>query len=358
MTPRYLVTGATGFAGGHIAEACVQRGIRVVTLARQASDTTLLDSLGVEIIRGDLSEVEAIRKATEGVEVVIHAAAKVDEWGPAKEFDEVNVEGTRRLLEAVRGKPLHRFVQVSSLGVYEARDHHGTDESEPLPSWHIDGYTRTKAAAERVVREYIEKHTVPATILRPGFIYGPRDRTVLPRLVDNLKTKRVRYLGTPEKAINTTYVGNLVDAIFLAIEKPIAVGQVYNINDDELVSKRRLMESIADLGGFDRPTKVVPLGIARALAWVLERSFRLFGAKRPPLLTQARIKFLGLNLGFSVEKAKRELGYRPRVQFEEGIEEAMAWWKSHQSAKPIKPVSADTPAPVVERTQATAPVER
>jgi nucleoside-diphosphate-sugar epimerase len=342
LMERYLITGATGFAGGHVAEACVKRGIHVVTLARGTSDTSLLDKLGVEIVRGDLTDAPAIRKAAEGADVVIHCAAKVGDWGPVDEYREINVEGTRRLLEAVRDKPLKRFVHLSSLGVYEARDHFGTDETVPPPDRHMDGYTQSKVEAEKLVLEYQRRDRIPVVVLRPGFIYGSRDRTVLPRLIDNLRHKRVRYLGSGEQAMNTIYVGNLVDAVFLAIDKPNAVGQVFNLTDDELVSKRRFLDTIADLAGLERPQGAVPLRVAKIAAWLMENIARLRGAKHAPRLTRARIKFLGLNLGFSVEKAKRELGYQPRVRFDEGIREAMTWWKAHEAAS-APPVAAPAP---------------
>jgi nucleoside-diphosphate-sugar epimerase len=310
----------------------VQRGQGVVALVRPSSDTTGLEQLGVQVVRGDLTDAQAVRQAAAGVAVVVHCAAKVGDWGPAAAYRQVNVEGLRHLLDAVRGSPLQRFVHLSSLGVYPARDHHGTDETTPLPARHMDGYTQSKVEAEHLALAYHREHGVPVVVLRPGFIYGPRDRTVLPRLIESLQQKRVRYLGSGAQAMNTIYVGNLVDAIFLAIEKPQAVGQIYNLTDDEAVSKRRFVESIADLAGLERPHRHVPLGVAKVLAWSMERVARWRGARQAPLLTQARLKFLGLNLGFSIEKAKRELGYQPRVKFEDGIEEAVAWWKAAQGS--------------------------
>lgn len=327
---RYLITGATGLVGSHLAEACVERGYSVVTLARPTSDTRLLEKLGVRIIRGDLADAPALEQAVAGADVVVHCAAKVGDWGPVEEYRRVNVEGLRNLLEAIRGRPLQRLVHLSSLGVYEARDHYGTDESVSPPDQHMDGYTQTKVESEKLALQYHREHDVPVVVLRPGFIYGPRDRTVLPKLMEALEQKQVRYLGDGSKAMNTIFVGNLVDAIFLAVENPKAIGQIYNLTDDEPVSKRRFMEAIADLAGLERPQRSVPLWLAKTLAWVMERSARLRGAKQAPRLTQARIKFLGLNLGFSVEKAKRELGYQRRVRFEDGIEEAVTWWKTQR----------------------------
>ena len=230
---RYFITGATGFVGGHLAEACRARDIQVSTLARSGSETAFLERLGVTVHRGDLTDAEAVRKAIDGVDVIVHCAAKVGDWGPVEAYRTVNVEGLRGLLEASRGKSLHRFVHISTLGVYAARHHYGTDESEPLPNCHIDSYTQTKVEAEHLALQYHREHQLPVVVLRPGFVYGPRDRTVLPRLIESLRNRMLRYLGRGQRALNTIYVGNLVDAVFLAIEKPQAVGKVYNLSVGE-----------------------------------------------------------------------------------------------------------------------------
>ncbi|MBY0526329.1 MAG: NAD-dependent epimerase/dehydratase family protein [Gemmataceae bacterium] len=329
MALRYFITGATGFVGSHLAEACVKRGDAVVALARTGSDTALLEKLGATIHRGDLTEADAVRKAVEGADVIVHCAAKVGDWGPVAEYRTVNVDGLRHLLEACRGKTLQRFVHLSSLGVYAARHHHGTDESEPLPANHMDGYTQSKVEAEQLALGYQRHFQVPVVVLRPGFIYGPRDRTVIPRLVETIRSGQFRWLGGGKKALNSIYVGNLVDAIFLAVEKPGAIGQVFNLTDGEFVSKRRFIESLVT--GLDLPTPKpvgLPLWLARIVAWGMERKARRKGAAKAPRLTQARLKFLGLNLDFSIEKAKRELGYQPRVNFDKGMQETIAYYKS------------------------------
>lgn len=331
MSSRVLITGATGFLGGHIADACVSRGYQVITIARPASDTVMLEKLGVTIVRGDITDRQVVARALEGVNVVINSAAKVGDWGPVEDYRAVNVEGLRGLLEACRGQSsLQRFVHISSLGVYAARHHHGTDEAEPLPAQHMDGYTQTKVESEQLALQYYRDFKLPVVVLRPGFIYGPRDRTVLPKLIDAIRKKEMRYIGGGKAALNTIYVGNLVDAVFLAIEKPNAVGQVFNLTDGEPVTKRQFIESIARGAGLEPPTRSVPLWLARILATIMEKRARRKGAREAPRLTQARLKFLGLNLDYSIERARKELGYRPRVSFAKAIEETMASYRQLQ----------------------------
>jgi nucleoside-diphosphate-sugar epimerase len=330
MTTTCLITGATGFVGSHLAETCAARGMKVRTIARASSDTGLLEKLGATIVRGDLADAGAVRQAVAGVDFVVHCAAKVGDWGRVEDYRAVNVDALRLLLDACKGQPLKRFVDISSLGVYAARDHHGTDESEPLPAQHMDGYTQTKVEAERLVLEYCRDHSLPVVVLRPGFIYGPRDRAVAPRIIDLLRRGQFNYLGGGKRALNTIYVGNLVDAILLALEKPQAVGQVYNLTDGERVSKRRFVETLR--AGLDLPPAnrfSPPIWLARILAKVMERRARRRGDTQAPRLTQARLKFMGLNLDFSIDQARRELGYKPRFSFDQGMRETIAWYQAN-----------------------------
>ena len=335
MSITCLITGATGFVGSHLAEACVRRGLAVRGLARPHGDASLLEACGAAVVRGDLTDAASLRAALEGAEVVFHCAAKVGDWGPVEEYRAVNVEALRGLLGACRGLPLPRFVHFSSLGVYAARHHYGTDETEPLPERHMDGYTQSKVESEQLALRYHREHGVPVVVLRPGFIYGPRDRTVLPNLIEKLRRGEVRYIGGGRRAMNCIFVGNLVDAALTAMEKPEAVGQVYNLTDGEVVSKRRFIEAVADGVGVPRPPALgVPLWVARIAAAWMEGRARRRGDKEPPRLTQGRLKFLGLNLDFSIEKAKRELGWRPGVSFDEGMRETVAWYKRQGISEP------------------------
>jgi nucleoside-diphosphate-sugar epimerase len=327
-----LVTGATGFVGSHVAERFLAEGYRVRTIVRPSSDTGLVDRWGVEKVEGDVTDPGTLRRAVDGVTRVVHCAAMVGDWGPVEQYRRVNVLGLRELLEAAATQALDRFVHLSSLGVYEARDHHRTDESVPPPREHMDGYTQTKVEAEQLVLEFHRNKRLPVTVLRPGFIYGARDRTVIPRLIEAIRVGRFRYFGSGEQAMNSIYVGNLVEAILLAAAKPEAIGQVYNLTDDEPTSKRRFVGTVARLAGLPEPTRSIPLGFAKFLAGLLEAIARLTGKRTAPLVNQARVKFLGLNLDFSCEKAKRELGYHPRWSFDEAMKITMDSFRSEAAS--------------------------
>jgi nucleoside-diphosphate-sugar epimerase len=222
-----FITGATGLVGSHATEEALKRGHRVRALVRPTSDTRWLDQWGVETIVGDLEDPRAMRAGVAGADWVFNCAAKVGDWGTLEEFRRLNVEALRLLLDAASASKLERFVHVSSLGVYEGRDHHGTDETVPPAANSLDAYTRSKTEAEALVLEYHRRHGLPAAIVRPGFIYGERDRTVLPKLLLNLRRGSFAYFGSGDQVLNCIYVKNLVHGIFLAAENHGAVGEVF-----------------------------------------------------------------------------------------------------------------------------------
>ena len=334
-----LVTGATGLVGSHVAERLREDGVAVRCVLRDPGAGGFLRDLGCEIVAGDVTDPASLAAAAAGVSHAVHCAAKVGDWGPIANYRAVNVEGTRHLLDALAAEwgpnpdpAARRLVHVSSLGVYEARDHHGTDESTPPSFTGIDGYTLTKAVSERLVLDRAAAG-LPAVAVRPGFVYGPRDRTVLPKLLDRLRSGGFAFLGDGEALLNNVHAGNVADAVAAALTAPDAVGKVYNLTDGRLVTRREFVGVICEAAGLETPTRTVPLPVARGLAKTLETAYRLLGRDHAPLLSSARVKFLGLNLDFSIDRAKADLGYRAERLFHEAMPEAVAWCLAHGEAK-------------------------
>ncbi|GAC1449598.1 MAG: NAD-dependent epimerase/dehydratase family protein [Isosphaeraceae bacterium] len=337
--PRTIfITGATGLVGSHAAEEAVRRGHRVKALVRPSSDTTWLDQWGVEKIPGDLEDADSLRRGVEGADWVFNCAAKVGDWGTLDEFRKLNVAALRLLLDAAADAAVGRFVHVSSLGVYEGRDHFGTDETVAPAAQSLDAYTRSKVEAEALALHYVKERGLALSIVRPGFIYGPRDRTVLPKLLGALRQGRFVYFGTGTQALNCIYVKNLVQGIFLVAEVPEAVGEVFNLTDGGRVTKRQFVGGVAELAGLRPPRRSIPLWLAWSLAVMMERRARRKKSTVPPLVNKARYKFLGLNLDFSIAKARRVLGYEPKYTTTEGLHEAMA----EHSPRPAGPTATVT----------------
>jgi nucleoside-diphosphate-sugar epimerase len=292
-------------------------------MVRANSDRSVFQDLPINFVEADLDRPETLPAAIEQADIVVHAAAKVGDWGPAEEYRAINVVALEHMLRAAeRAGRLQRWIQISSLGVYPPRHHYGTDETVQPELHGLDGYTQTKAEAEVLLKRHMREYGLPAVILRPGFIYGPGDRHAISRLVSRIEQGKMKFLGRGDRLLNNTSVENLCDAILLAIENPNAIGETFNIRDGRLVTREEFIGAIADYLGKPRPGRV-PEAIGRTIVGPIEWIAKLRGRTTPPFLTRAQIKFMTLNLDFSIDKARRVLGYRPRVDFQEGIVEAL-----------------------------------
>ncbi|EMI47429.1 oxidoreductase [Rhodopirellula sp. SWK7] len=320
--------------GSLLMTRALEEGYTVRAMVRPTSNRAAFEGLDVEQFEADLADPESLPAALEGVDYVVNTAAHVGDWGPAEKFRAINVVALEAMLIAARQQAqLKRWVQISSLGVYSATHHYGTDETTPPDLGGLDGYTATKAEAEVLLNQTIKADNFPATIIRPGFIYGPGDRHVVPRIIERLAAGQMKLIGDGKKMLNNTYAGNLVDAIMLALDKEAAVGETFNIRDARLVSREEFVGAIADYMGLPMPKKV-PEWLARSAVGFIEGFAKLRGATEAPLLTNARIKFLALNLDFSIAKAQEKLGYQPKTDFRDGIKTALDWAASENLIAP------------------------
>lgn len=325
---RNLVTGATGFVGSHIAERLVKEGEEVLALVRKTSNTGFLSGIGVKFAYGDINDLESVRKAMRGIDIVYHSAALADEWISPKEAYRVNVEGTKNLLDAVREAGVKRFVFISSLAVLGMKDHHGTPADSPYYKTG-DSYIDTKIDSERLVMDYYEKYGLPVTVVRPGFVFGPRDNKLIPRLSERLGKKQFMFVGSGKNKINAVYVENLTDAIISAARSEKSVGRKYNVTNDSGMTLEDLVFKIVDIWKFDTPKKHIPKFMAYLVCNILTAMARLAKAKEPPYITKTRIKFLSLNLDFDIKKTKDDLGYDPRISIEEGLRRTKDWMEKN-----------------------------
>ena len=321
---RNLITGATGFIGSYIAERLLKDGEEVIALVRKTSNTAFLNKIGVKFAYGDINDPDSVRMAMKGIEVVYHSAALADEWISPKEAHRVNVEGTKILLDAARDEKVKRFVFISSLAVLGMRDHHGTGADAPYHK-SGDSYIDTKIDSERLVMEYYKTYKLPVTVVRPGFVFGPRDNKLIPRLSERLKAKQFMFVGSGRNKINAVYIENLADAIVLAAKNEKGIGQAYNVTNDSNMTLEDLIYKITDIWKFEKPKKHIPKFLAYLACSVLTALARLTKQKKPPYITKTRIKFLSLNLDFDISKTKKDLGYVPRISIEEGLRRTRDW---------------------------------
>ncbi len=320
-----LVTGGTGFLGGHLVERLVRRGDKVRVLARPTSDLTLLRSLGVEITIGDITDPSSVRIAAGGADVVFHAAALASDYGPAEKFRRMNVEGTQNVIDACRDERVPRLVHVSTQSVVFAFDDHlGTDESYPIPARHRDPYSATKAEAERRVLA-AHRGTLFTTAIRPHIVWGPRDTKFLPRIEALSRRNQLILVDEGRQQVSLSYVDNVVDALLLGAERDGAGGEAFFIVDRQPVGMRRFITALCAAVDAPGPKGSVPYGLAFAASTVIEGIWRLLGKETPPPISRYGIAAMGRSLVFKWEKAHRLLGYTPAVDLDEGMRRVAAW---------------------------------
>jgi nucleoside-diphosphate-sugar epimerase len=321
---KVLITGATGFVGARLATSLAADGHTVRGLVRDADRARALTAAGVELVTGDMTDRASLERAVQGVEQVFHTAALVGDWPDPAEIKRVNVDGTRDLVQAARDAGVRRVVHLSSLAVYGNRHHRGTDESAPY--CHGDPYTDAKIESERALFEFVARGEIEGVSLRPGFVYGPGDRTLLPKLLDALREGKFMFVGDGGKQMNIVYVEDVVQAIRLASTLDSANGRAYNITDGSNPLLREFIGSIATTLGLPTPTRHVPPAIAVAGCYSSEYLGHLLRVKRAPLMNISRLRFLYYNQNYSIARARRELGYAPRFTYREGLPPTMAWF--------------------------------
>jgi nucleoside-diphosphate-sugar epimerase len=320
-----LVTGAGGFIGGRLVESLLESGHGVRALVRDPARATLAPRPGLELARGDLGDPASLAEATAGAERVFHCAGLVGDWLRPEEARRVNVVGTRSLLAACASAGVGRFVHLSSLSVYGLGQHRGTDESAPL-RYSGDPYIDSKIDAERMVRVFADRDGPEVVILRPGFIYGPGDRRFVPTLLNALARRQFVYVGDGSKLLNLSYVDDVATAMLLAASAPEAAGEAYNVTDGTETSLRAFVELLCDQLGIPAPTRRMPPPVAWAACYGVEALARARRAREAPRLSRGRMRFLYFNQHYSGDKAQRELGYRPRFTYREGVPPTMAWY--------------------------------
>ncbi|MFW6133584.1 MAG: NAD-dependent epimerase/dehydratase family protein [Planctomycetota bacterium] len=324
-----LITGATGLLGSHIAEQLVGRDQPVRALVRASSDTRFLESLDVELATGDVTDPSSLAAACKGAHTVYHAAARVGDWGPWHEFQAISIDGTRNMLAAARDAGVERFVHVSSISAYGHPDGEGLvlDESAPLGvdlhRWSY--YSRAKAEAERIAWGFHERGEVPLTVVKPSWLYGPRDRASMPRLIRAIRDGKAKLIGDGTNRLNLTYAANEAEGAILAGTADCALGEAYNLSSDGEITQSEYLNKIADCLGAAPVTKKVPYKVAYSAAFLMELFGHMFGRQTPPLVTRYSVWLMGRRCFFSPDKARRELNWQPTVGYDEGIERAVRW---------------------------------
>ncbi len=327
MRKPHLVTGGTGLLGSHIVEQLRRKGLPVRVLCRPNSDTSFLTSVGAKIIEGDITDSSSLRHACQGIDTVYHAAARVGDWGPWSEFVIISIDGTQHLLEAAASAGVRRFIHISSISAYGHVNGRGLvlDEQAQLgvnlSRWSY--YSRAKVAAEHLVWQMHKAVKLPVTVIRPSWLYGPRDRASMARLCESALKHKLKLIGGGDNRLNLVHAANVAEAAILAAQNDKAIGEAYNVCHDGYITQREYFNYIASHLGEPEITASVPYGVAKSFAFFLECIGHMTNAKRAPLVTRYAVWLMGRQCFFECEKIKNHLGWSSTISYEEGIPAAV-----------------------------------
>ncbi|UCC79790.1 MAG: NAD-dependent epimerase/dehydratase family protein [Candidatus Zixiibacteriota bacterium] len=317
---KVAVTGAGGFLGQALVYELLESKHEPVAIIKRESDADEFDDSSLKIICQDLSDKEGCAGIFKDCDAVVHCAALRRDFGSRKEFQKMNVETTRNVMESALKDGVSRVIHISSTAVYgNERNHVVTGEDADYGERIVDLYTRTKIEGEKIVMRMVEHDGLPAIILRPGQIWGPGDRRILPFIVNGLKSKRLVLVNEGGNFLSLSFIDNVIEAIKLAIEKEKAVGETYNITDGLKVTSKRFISDIIAALGIDYKIRNGAYPFLYGVASLTEWYFRLVRRKSRPPFTRYMARFLRYDSFFDISKAIDELGYVPRISYKEGI---------------------------------------
>ena len=325
---RTLVTGAGGFLGRYIVEQLIARGDQVRAFAR--GDYPALRQLGAEVVRGDVRDKEQVSSACQGIDAVFHTAAKAGIWGPWKEFYAVNTIGTRNIIAACHAHDVPRLIFTSSPSVtFSGTDQLAVDETEPYPTKWICHYPHTKALAEQDVLAANGVAGLRTCSLRPHLIWGPRDRHLVPRLIERAKQKKLMRVGDGSNLIDTIYVSNAAEAHLQAADALSQVsavaGQAYFLSQGKPVNCWDWIGDLLALAGLPPLERSISLRGAWFAGQTLEAFHRLLGIRSEPRMTRFLAAQLATSHYFDISKSRRDFGYQPSISTEEGMRRLAQW---------------------------------
>jgi 2-alkyl-3-oxoalkanoate reductase len=317
---KVLITGATGFLGSHLAELLVEEGHQVAALVRGTSKTDFLEALGVELRLASLEGGEGLEEAVADVDAVVHGAGLVKARTP-EEFHEVNCGGTENLLRAVRrARPdIRRFVHVSSLAAHGFCE---VDGAEPQPVTH---YGKSKRAGEDAVRQAASE--LPVTVIRPPAIYGPRDVEMY-NFFKMIAMRTKVFMGSPQNRLSLIYGPDCARAIYAVLTKDHPSGRVYFVDDGRPYTQAEFAATVEQALGVKAVPLHLPVWVVATAAWFSETYGKVAG--KAVMLTRDKLNELKQSdLTCCGDEIRRELGWEPEVQLEEGARRTVEWYREH-----------------------------
>jgi 2-alkyl-3-oxoalkanoate reductase len=329
-----LVTGATGFIGRHLVELLLDKGWQVRGLVRRPPYAGAYWPSAAQPVVGDARNLESLRAAAADVDVVFHLAANVTDWGRWRDFQSTTVDGTHNLLRAASESKVGRFVHFSTVSVYDdrfaRRNRVLTEDTphDPPGDRNLGHYARSKAMAEQLVWQFHREGKVAATVLRPALVYGPRDESILPRLIDYLRSPLATWIGRGNPVIDPIEVSDVARCALAAATCDCAIGRAYNVSPPDEIGVRDFYRSLCSALEIAPPRFTVPYTAVAALTVLVENAARLMRRRQPPTLTWAGLSLFTEDRHHDPSLAERDLGWRASISLDAGLARYAEWLKS------------------------------
>ena len=318
-----LVTGGTGFIGSHLVKRLLDEGNEVRIFVRRPANQ-IFENLEVDVVYGDIRDRESVFRSVKGVDKVYHLAAVFRETKlPDRDYWTTNVDGTRNILEASIKEGVNRFLHCSTVGVHGHISEHPANEEAPFNPGDI--YQKTKVEGEILAKAYHKREGLPVTIIRPAGIYGPGDLRFL-RLFKAIKSGRFIMIGKGDVYYHMCYISDLIDGIIQASKRDEAIGETYILAGGKYTTLKYLVELIAKALKASPPKRSFPFFMPVYLAsYIVEIIAKPFGLEPP--IHRRRVDIFRKSRAFDITKAKKDLGYKPKVDLETGIKMTVEWYE-------------------------------
>lgn len=327
-----LVIGGGGFIGSAIVRQMVEKGHEVAVYGR--NHYPHLEKFDIRQFQGDILDSDLLIRSIQGFDTVFHTAAKAGIWGPKYEFEQTNVTGTRNVLGACFAGSIKNLVYTSTPSVvFDRSDLSGVDETVPYARQYLCYYASSKAVAEQMVLA-ADSEFLKTCAIRPHLVWGPGDPHLIPRLVERGRGRKLKIVGNGVNLVDISYIDNVADAHVLAAENlnstATAAGNAYFISQGEPVNLWNWINDLFGRLGIDPVKEKVGFRSAYIAGTFLEGLHMWFSIDKEPRMTRFLAEQLAKSHWFSIDKARHDLGYTPRVSTTEGLEHVVEWFSNLQ----------------------------
>lgn len=325
MTGKVLVTGANGFVGINLCRKLIERGYKVKAFVMDDVNWDILDKMQVEFAPGNLMHQISIVEGLKDVDYVINVAGKASDWGTYDSFVIPNIKGVENMISYSMQANIKKFVHISSVAIHGFGNHVNTTEDGPFYKTNFP-YCLTKKKGEEIALAAYREHSFPVTAIRPCNVFGENDTTTISKMAPALENRQLPYVDGGKWLTCPVYVGNLSDAIIAAMENDAAVGEAFIISDGLWITWKEWTKKLCDALNVKEHWFSAPGFIARALGSTFEFIYKFFDSPTPPPFTRYRTQQVSTNYHFSIEKAKRLLGWKPEVDIDTAVERSISWY--------------------------------